>query len=381
MAVQYRVLFISSWLPSKVEPFNGDFVERHAIAVSSIHHVEILHAVGVQGQKSKFSIEEDKIEGIRKVVAYYSKSPFRFVNLIRRFRAYRIGFRKMNVPDLVHANVLKDNMLFAVYLKKVFRIPFVVSEHWTIFQPERHKELSMVKLWIARFIGREAAIVLPVSHDLAEQLKRLKIARRMTVVSNVVDTRCFCPPQIKVKSKTIRFLHISNLIPRKRPLVIIQQIIQLREKGLDVSLHIGGNGDLSEIRQIISDNHATDYIHCFGSLTQQEVADKMKAADVFVLFSEQENLPCVLLEAMSCGIPFISSDVGGIRELMDGHKGLLMNKEQPSDLFEALKKTVQREVEWTDPITLHQFIAGNYSQAAIARQFNSVYQKVLKQDA
>jgi glycosyltransferase involved in cell wall biosynthesis len=128
-------------------------------------------------------------------------------------KAYQKGFQKMDRPDLVHANVLHNSMVFAVYLKKRFKIPFVVTEHWTALRKSNENITPKNILKTAKFIGNRANCILPVSFDLQKGLKNLGITTTMKVVPNVVDTSLFSVNEEK-KNEFV-FIHVSNLIPRK----------------------------------------------------------------------------------------------------------------------------------------------------------------------
>ncbi|UOU99542.1 glycosyltransferase [Chryseobacterium daecheongense] len=186
-----KILFISSWFPNKIEPTNGNFVQRHAEAVALLHEVEILHAIGDPAQKQKFIFDDRIINGIRTLIVYYRNSSNSALNFMRRMWAYKKGFLKLRKPDLVHANILHNSMLFAVYLKKKYRIPFVVTEHWSIFLEENRVRLSVMNLHIARFIAHRASFLFPVSENLMNNLKVLKIGKYFKVVGNVVNTNLF----------------------------------------------------------------------------------------------------------------------------------------------------------------------------------------------
>ncbi|MBL7878650.1 MAG: hypothetical protein JNN23_02125, partial [Chryseobacterium gambrini] len=62
-----QVLFISSWFPNKLEPTNGNFVQRHAEAVSLLHDVEILHTIGDSEQNESYIFEENHINGVKTI--------------------------------------------------------------------------------------------------------------------------------------------------------------------------------------------------------------------------------------------------------------------------------------------------------------------------
>ncbi|EJL73627.1 glycosyltransferase [Chryseobacterium populi] len=373
-----KVLFISSWFPNKLEPTNGNFVQRHAEAVSLLHDVEILHAIGDFNQKEKFVFDDQVINGIRTLIIYYKNSKNPALNFLTRMKAYSLGFSRMKRPDLVHANVLHNNMLFAVYLKKKLGIPFVVTEHWTAFQEENlHTTSSSIKR-IARYIAGNAGYIFPVSNNLKESLKLLGITTPMKVISNVVDTEIFTIKPKVQNQGLVHFLHVSSLIPRKRPKDIIKAVHVLHENGYRVSLEIGGDGDTESLISLINDIGAEDYIKVFGMISYQEVAEKMQNSDYFILFSENETQGCVILESYACGKPVISTKVGGAAEFIIDGLGVGIEKNNTDELYNTLEKICKDRYSFKEEAEIREFAVTGYSREAIARQFTDIYHQIVK---
>lgn len=372
--MRYRILFISSWFPSKIEPTNGNFVQRHAEAVSLLHHVEILHAIGDSSLKQNYLFDDQVVNGIRTLVIYYRNTRNPLLNFYRRMKSYYIGFAKMARPDIVHANVLQKSMLFAVYLKRKYKIPFLVSEHWSGFlQMNRHK-LSKSQLFVAKKIAEYADYLVPVSQYLKSDLKSLGFSLPLEVVENVVDTDLF-----RVKNSANErfvFLHISNLIPLKNPEKIINAAVSLHQEFSNFELQIGGDGDVEHLNAVIKKNNAENYIQTFEMLTSSEVADKMRNSDCFVLFSDYENFPCVLLESLSSGTPAIATKVGGIPEIINENNGVLIGNSE-EELAEAMRNVLLQNINFDPPVKLHEFVENHYSMKKIADKFDQIYRKIL----
>ena len=371
---RHKILFISSWFPNKLEPTNGNFVQRHAEAVSLFHNVEILHAIGDFNQKEKFVFDDEKINGIRTLIVYYKNSKNPLQNFLRRMKAYQLGFKKMQKPDLVHGNVLHNNLLFAVYLKKKFGIPFVVTEHWTALREINRNKLPFQKKMIAKFIGNQSSMLLPVSKDLEKGLKSLPIKTKMKVVPNVVDDTVFKPKTSE--NEKITFIHVSSLIPRKNPEKIIEAAINLWKKGFDLNLKIGGDGDIKPLMNQIEKSSFRDKIEIFGELTISEVAEKMKNADCFILFSDDENQPCVIAESFASGIKVISTNVGGISEFFPDNFGILLEKVDVKLLEEAMIKVLNSELNSSKKEISH-YAEQTFSKQKIAEKFSEIYNQVL----
>lgn len=369
-----NILFISSWFPNKLEPTNGNFVQRHAEAVSVMHNVEILHAIGDFSQKTKFVVDDRKINNIRTVVVYYKKSKNTVINFSRRMRAYSNGFQLLSKPDLLHANVLQKPMLFAVYLKLRRQIPFVISEHWSYFLRVNQSKLSFSDILTARFIAKHASDLMPVSKILAESMMNLNIGKSFSVVGNVVDTDLFYP-QNKNQQPFV-FLHISNLIPLKNPDAIIASALKLRKDYDNFELHIGGDGNFERLEKIVKENNATDFITVFGEISHQHVTEKMRRANCFILFSDYESFSCVLLESLASGTPVIATNVGAIPEMIQKNQGIIIEKSE-DELFEAIKKMLEGRFQADSSENLHQYVAEKFSIKRIAQMFDDVYKRIV----
>lgn len=372
---RFKVLFISSWFPNKLEPTNGNFVQRHAEAVSLLHDVEILHAIGDSSQNEKFIFDDKVINGIRTLIVYYKNSKNPLLNFYRRMKAYQLGFKRVEKPDLVHGNVLHNNMLFAVYLKKKYKIPFVITEHWSVFQEVNHFKISEISKIFARTIANNASYILPVTQNLIFGLRKLKIFASMKVIGNVVDTKIFNFE--KKQSQNFTFLHVSNLIPLKNADKIIQSAVMLYNENFKFSLEIGGDGNVDMLNSLIREYNAESYIKTFGMISSQEVANKMKNANCFVLFSDYENQPCVILESFATGIPVIAPRVGGIPEIVEENRGILVEKADEKALFEVMKNVLEDKIAFESPEVIRSYVVDNFSKQKIAEQFSEIYNKVL----
>ena len=371
-----KILFISSWFPNKLEPTNGNFVQRHAEAVALKHDVEILHTIGDFNQKETFVFDDKIINGIRTLVVYYKNSKNPIQNFLRRMKAYKMGFSKMQKPDLVHANVLHNNMLFAVYLKKKFKIPFVITEHWTAYQENASDAHGALWRFFAKFIANQSSAVLPVSQNLKRGLLALGVTQPINVISNVINTEVFKLNVNEQKNNIFTFLHVSSLVERKNPDKIITTAKRLHDKGYQFQLSIGGN-DPKNIQTQINELSASSYISTFGLLTLTDVAKKMQESHALVLFSENETQGCVLVEANACGIPVISSNVGGVPEFVNEKSGILVKKDDEEDLYRAMEDVLLQKVKFESAENLHNEIKEKYSPKIIGDSFSKVYQKIL----
>ncbi len=372
--MRHKILFISSWFPNKLEPTNGNFVQRHAEAVSMENDVEILHCIGDPAQNKKFVFDDQVIKGVRTLVVYYKNTANPLLNFSRRMIAYKKGFSKMQTPDLVHANVMHQSMLFAVYLKKKHQIPYVVTEHWSGFLSVNRAKLSKIQLYISKVIAGNASYILPVSQYLKRDLINLGFKNKIQVIENVVDTHLFKVKDTEAEKFT--FLHISNLITLKNPEKILTTAIKLRAKYKNFTLEIGGDGNLENLNNIIKNNNAGSFVTTFSLLTSKEVSEKMRRSGCFILFSDYENFPCVLLESLSSGTPAIATKVGGIPEIITEKNGILISNSE-EELYKAMESVLLKQPNFKSPEELHEFVEERFSMEKIAQKFNNIYKEIL----
>lgn len=369
-----KVLFLSSWYPNKLDSHLGNFVQRHAESVQLLNDVEVLYAIGNPGQEELFVVEDQVINGVRTVIVYYRKTFLPPLNFLRRKRAYRHGFQRMTKPDVVHGNILQTHVLFARELKEKYGIPYIVTEHWSGLLKANYPSVSRAKKRVVKLIADKADYLVPVSHALKNDMISHGIGKQYAVVGNVVDTSLFNQKSV-TKNGPFRFLHVSNLIALKNPETIIRSAVKVRESHANFELFIGGDGDTAPLKALVESLQASEYIQVFGKKTLTEVADLMRTSDCFILFSDYENLPCVLLESMSTGTPVIATNVGGVGEIVHESRGLLIAKKE-QELIDAMVKMLNGESRWNSS-ELNQYVEDNFSYLAISKQFDEIYSRIL----
>ncbi len=103
----------------------------------------------------------------------------------------------------------------------------------------------------------------------------------------------------------------------------------------------------------------------------------MQNADVFVLFSNIENLPLVLIESISCGTPFIATKVGGIPELFNNDLGKLVDSGNTDQLLEEMNFMIENP-DFFDSSIIRSHALKNYSNEEVGKQFNDLYIEISK---
>lgn len=193
---------------------------------------------------------------------------------------------------------------------------------------------------------QEADSVVCISQFAKGQLMRISHPDnwpKLQVCRLGVDPAQFTYSVRPLRESPVKLLCVGRLSSAKAQILIVQACAQLRDEGLDFALTMVGDGpDRSRIEQAIASSKLERHVHLTGSLNQQAVRAHFAGADIFVLASLAEGIPVVLMEAMSSGVPCVSTPVNGIPELIQHERtGLLATPGDVESLTTQLRRLIQ----------------------------------------
>lgn len=134
-------------------------------------------------------------------------------------------------------------------------------------------------------------------------------------------------------------LCVARLVPEKGHSVLLRALALLRDRGVEASLELVGDGPSREhLGRLVADLNLEDRVRFAGTIGQHEMATHYENAAVVCLPSFCEGVPVVLMEAMACGRAVIASAVAGVRELVrDRETGLLVSPGREDELADGLE--------------------------------------------
>lgn len=378
-----RILWLCSWYPNKTEPFNGDFIQRHARAAALYNDIHVIHVAG-DSNLSQLKREEMHQSGsLTEEVIYFKRSYSFLGRIIANYRLrqlYHNAIRKyvagIGLPDLVHVHVPLKAGIAAAWMKKRYKVPFIVTEHWGIYNDvvrDNYQERAGLFKKYTRMVLEMASAFTTVSRYLGEGVNRMVLKKEYNVIPNVVNTDLFFLREAPITA--FRFIHVSNMVPLKNAEGILRAFKRFNENGGNSQLVMVGDADKT-IRDTADELGLMDKTVFFkGEIPYSQVAKEMQESHCLILFSDIENSPCVIGEALCCGLPVIATMVGGIPELLQAGTGILTEARDEAALAGRMRE-LKDNYQHYNRIKIAEDAKSKFSYSVIGKEFDELYKKV-----
>lgn len=388
---EITVLWLPEWYPGRTHASNGDFIERHARAASQLAKVVVLYVGKDEGLPwSRVETEKELVSPHLTVYrAWYGKiaakgvlerwwSLFRFRTLQRKMYR-RIAEEQGNI-DLVHVQVALKAGMLALHLRKKM-IPYLVTEQWTGYYPGSKVYIKKAS-WLLRRLNRKiiqhASLLMPVSARQGELISSTIVRVNYATIDNVVDTAIFNYRPSPVSP--FRFVHASYLNFNKNPEGMIRAAAALARQGYQFELVLIGNED-RELKQLAEELGVLDtHVFIKPFLAHELLAGELQRSSALIMFSRFENQPCIVNEALCCGLPVIATRVGGLDEVIDDKNGILVASEDEAALAKAMIG-MMNDYEKYDRGSIATLAAARFNISRIAAEHLRYYRNVLEKNS
>ena len=406
-----NVLHLLSWFPTPDDPTLGNFCVRMIDALPEDCHSVILSVCDGKNMTKSFEVKEIPGAHHTHVQIYIRPPKNNAIRKLKMLRMYQYGLKYIKKhffkPDLIHLHVTYPLGQVALLWKKLFGYKYVLTEHWTIYQPQNKDVLvGKLKRKIVK-IANNAELIMPVSLDLQQCMEGHGVNNRFKVIYNLVNTDMFKlrePPCIDwlrrmqsisslptnlrrndmqgskkndVHTWKKHILHISTLRDEAKNFSGILRVIErLRQQRDDFELHVIHDYDAPEFKSFVKEHHLEDCVIFHGKKTSAEVAEAYQNADFFVLFSNFENLPCVIVEAFASGVPVLSTSVGGIAEILSPERGILIPQGDEDALLQGMNQMLDHGSEY-DRQAIRDYAIKTFAAQNIGQQIFEAYKEVV----
>lgn len=342
-----RVGFITTSFPIATNEPSGIFVKRLVETIGKGLDITVLtpdsHRIGTENETEGFHLSAFRYapknwqrlahepggipDSLRRRDPALFLAPLIIISMC--WNAWRLAGQ----VELIHGNWSGPAVIGAL-AARIRNKPAIATLRGEDLTRARQSKLFRLILWSCIKLNRHIVCVSEAMHrDLTVNFP--KFADRFSFIPNGVTS----PPSRRHNPSdgTLRILSVGSLIARKRIDVIISAMGQLKSPN-SVRLRIVGDGPLAKYLREFAQNRGLDHsVEFIGQVSPEEVASHLGWADLFVLASESEGRPNVLLEAMAASLPTISSDIDGVRELIEERYGLLYAMGDPTQLAEKIQ--------------------------------------------
>lgn len=409
-----RILFTTAWYPNRKVAGDGVFIQKHARAVALLNDVAVLmvqtdeskhdHRIELCAKDASGDLPSECEGALHEVLVYVPKTRWEvpaITGLVRMFwlmAGYLKGYRYIvkhfwmgKRPDVSHVNVLTRAAGLPWLLKKVYGVPYIITEHWSRYMREGAYPNSGLQLLLGRLFVKDASYVCPVSYNLEKGMKEWKLENRhYTRIGNVVDTDVFCLPEesdgrsIRQSGK-VSFVHVSWMRDDSKNISgILRVMARLRQVRNDFSLRLVGEGnDKPQLIAYAEQLGLLPEVVTFVDAKQgEELSNELCANDALLMFSNFENQPVSVLEALACGLPVIATAVGAIPAMLAQKRGITVKAGDEEELYKVMdsfltiRSKMNREqlADRKMAQLRRDYVVSKHGPAVIARQFDVLYQ-------
>jgi len=382
-----KVLFLSPWYPNRYDPMAGLFVQKHAEAVSLYCDVRVLY-VHADENIICFEPEIKKHSTFSELTIYYpvkKNNPFYIIQKIFNFSmAYYKGIKYLNeenfIPDIIHVNILTRTGIIAYLLKFWKGIPYVITEHWTRYLPDRKAFNGTIRKAITKIVVKNAAAILPVSLMLKNAMLSHKLKNpNYEIIDNVLDPAFFKTYSIISRSKK-RIILVSCFIETAKNVKgILRVLAKLSLHRSDFELVIIGTGpDFQKISNYSNELNLTDnFVRFIGEKTSEEVAEWVYNSDFFILFSNYETAGIVITESLALGKPVLTTRVGIAEDYINENNGIIIDIQDEIALLDKINYMLDNFQSF-DSNKIRTEIRNKFSYEKIGKQITNIYKNILR---
>ncbi len=201
-------------------------------------------------------------------------------------------------------------------------------------------------------------------------------ADSVALVNNPVDVEFFHPlARTDADSRRFDFINVAGLRPQKNQRLLLRAFARVVSRHPESLLCIVGDGtERQSLEDLVEELGISASVEFAGQVSEKAaVRDLLWSSKVFILSSDYEGLPLSAIEAMACGLPVISTDVGGMSDIVQGNGALVPSGDLDS-LTDAMSSALEDGFECGAPVRSRE-LACRFGVKKCASKYESLYEK------
>ncbi len=279
-------------------------------------------------------------------------------------------------PDVLHVHSMLKGGFLAHAIYKKYGIPFVITEHCSIFLKN---ELSRENINSLMEIIGDANSCIAVSETFKNQLNEIFETNKWAYIPNIVNEK-FTQQEIKVKENIDNFIYgsISLLTKNKRVDLLIHSFSEILKKYPNSILYIVGDGpEKNNLMEKVNKLNINNNIKFYGLLTRDNIVSILQNINCLVISSEFETFGVVAVEALALGKPVVSTKCGGPESIINSKVGYLVENNSEIDLINGLID-IQKNYKNFSSQEIREYCLNNFSEDIIVGKLKKIYSEILE---
>ncbi len=350
----------------------GEYAKEHEVYFLTVG----LHEFGIF-QQNGYTLH--KINAFRKNI--HSASRLELLGFV--YAAWNIlpQITRAFAPDVVHFffAIPEGLLLFHPCLRNVPSIISVRGADVPGHDTDRFAMLYKILRPIVKRIWKKANKVVSNSDDLKQEVVAISPGLHVDVIPNGVNTQKFAPLNMKKETDELVLLYVGRLIPRKQIDVVIRSIVELKKALADKTIVfriVGIGWQQTALEELVNELHLEENVMFVGEVNYDRIQQEYQTADIYIQLSKTEGMSNSILESMSCGLPVITTNVGGASEFMDNNGFII----EPS--VEAVVECVKKYADDYALIDNHgqqsRLLADKFSLEHASQQYLEIFRSSLQ---
>lgn len=340
-----KVLVISSNYPTPQFPQRGTFVYKLVQEFAKKGHD--ITVISPQ-KKEFFKTENYQNYGEEKATVftptYWSFSNKKFL----KWNTYSLSnyFQSRAIKKAINNNKPSSDIIYCHFIGSALSYlkAFPTSSTPVFVAVGEYKNIDIVRSYYKKstynqLINKISGFI-AVSPQVKTKLKAIGVSEHKIIVeSNATDLSLFKPLNKKLLRKKYNFpvdkkliLFVGRFLENKGPLRVLKALDLLPHKNV-MGVFIGKGPQVIEGEKVLFS----------GPILHDQIPEMMSMADIFILPSQHEGSSNVIVEAMACGLPIISSDIPEIRVQCDSSFSILVDPNDVNEIKNALQNLIDND--------------------------------------
>lgn len=272
-------------------------------------------------------------------------------------------------PDVVHAHL--GGVAFGAIWSILFRKPLVVTVHT---KPEKAFTKKIETLIRAALrVGKTKLVAVSAENEELVKAYYGLDTKKCTYANNGIDLQRFS----RKEHDGFTLINVARQDDNKNQASLIRCFAKLRDNVPEAKLLLLGDGPNHEaLKNLTAELGVEDAVTFTGNVANTE--DYYAVSDLYVQTSFREAMPLSVLEAMAAGLPVVSTNVGGLADVVQDN-GILVPAGDDEALYQAVMKVYEANKEQFEGMSQASLrIVQGYSSESMARAYEEIYSEICK---